>query len=85
MFNIGSNDIYLIVNMVEVAQETTEILQKLKPRLVGGADVDVVGGYIRHIESLLGAVGIAQAEVSFLPSKNQKENYQPMVQPVFRY
>ena len=72
MFNIGSNDIYLIVNMVEVAQETTEILQKLKPRMVGGADVDVVGGYIRHIESLLGAVGIAQAEVSFLPSKNQK-------------
>ena len=66
------NDIYLIVNMVEVAQETTEILQKLKPRMVGGADVDVVGGYIRHIESLLGAVGIAQAEVSFLPSKNQK-------------
>lgn len=58
--------------MVEVTQETTEILQKLKPRMVGGADVEAVGGYVRHIQSLLGAAGITEAEVSFLPSKNQK-------------
>lgn len=58
--------------MIEIAQGTTETIQKLKPRMVRGADVDVVGGYIRHIENLLGAVGITEAEVSFLPSKNQK-------------
>jgi hypothetical protein len=63
--------------MVEITQGTQEILQKLEPKMVGGADVQSVVRYARHIESLLEAVGITNAEVSFLPS-NDKRRKRPI-------
>ena len=63
--------------MVEITQETQETLQKLKPKMVDGADIKSVDRYIRHIDSLLGAAGITNAEVSFLPS-NDKRRKRPI-------
>ena len=58
--------------MVEITQGTQETLQKLKPKMVDGADVQSVERYANHIKSLLGVVGIPEAKVSFLPSKDKR-------------